>query len=550
MFEQNGRNRHGRDRLAKPVMYDPADSEWGILSPRPLNRWAKKRPTKRVMVLLVCIFIGCVYGVRVWRERQYFEEQREQRQLDYAKDQGSRQRVEHKEEHKEKKPAPPVDPNDPYAGRPKPPLFGKYHQAELAMPQHHVADPFANGKKYLWVENHVHGLGWGNHLQDLVFNAQLSYSAGRAFVFDNYTWNRDGSIYSDFNGKLIPSQIPLSALITSPINGGPYFENDAKLRGIQREYWHKICPEPKLVSTYDVKKLYNGNEPSALTILNTWVDVLSKIEEPCVKIDGYTERIFDMYMYGQKERLLDIWPVLRESPIVKLFGYSPLIHATYEANRHLFTTLPFYEPYFPCSAVPGSTTDGDLQKLPPARCSDPYQPIPGLLALHLRRGDFADHCQNLARWNAAWMGFNSFPSFPDQWVRPESGGNGESTPENMDMYMRRCYPSIEQIVARLQEVRAHPASKGLKDVYIMTNGKPDWVDELKGAMRAMGGWDKIASSRDMTLDAEQKEVAQAVDMMVGERAQVIIGNGWSSMTSNIVMMRMVRGLAPETNRFW
>ena len=86
----------------------------------------------------------------------------------------------------------------------------------------------------------------------------------------------------------------LTGRTAGPINGGPYFENDAKLRGIQREHWHKICPEPKLVSTYDVKKLYNGNEPSALTILNTWVDVLSKIEEPCVKIDGYTERIFDM----------------------------------------------------------------------------------------------------------------------------------------------------------------------------------------------------------------------------------------------------------------
>ncbi|EKM56441.1 uncharacterized protein PHACADRAFT_253563 [Phanerochaete carnosa HHB-10118-sp] len=548
MFEKSGRHRHGRDRLAKPAMYDPADTEWGILSPRPLNRWTKRRPTKRMLVLFVCIFVACVYGVRVWRERQYLEEQRvlaEQRQQGQMRHQETKQKAEqHKEENVEKPKA-----ESHWDEWPNPPLFGKYHRAELALPQHHVADPFANGKKYLWVENHVHGLGWGNYMQDLVFNAQLAYRTGRAFVFDNYTWNRDGSEYTDYNGKLIPSQIPLSALISSPLNGGPFFENDTKLRAIQREYWHKICPEPVMVSTYDVKKLYSESEPTALTILETWADHLSKIDEPCLAIDGYTERIFDMYLYGQKGRLLDIWPVLSESPIVKLYGYSPLIHSAFDVNRDLFTTIPIQEPYFPCSAAPGESTKDALQPQPLARCSDPYQPIPGLLALHLRRGDFVDHCQHLARWSSAWMGFNSFPSFPDQWVKPEGGGWGETTEENMALYLKRCYPTIEQIVKRVDEIRQHPTSKGLKDVYIMTNGKPDWVNELKAALRDMGGWDKIASSRDMTINAEQKEVAQAVDMMIGERAQVLVGNGWSSMTSNIVMMRMVRGILPETNRF-
>ena len=81
---------------------------------------------------------------------------------------------------------------------------------------------------------------------------------------------------------------------TGPINGGPFFQNDTKLRAIQRKYWHKICPEPLTVWTHDVKKLYDTNEPSARTILETWMDVLGKIDEPCVAIDGGTERIFDM----------------------------------------------------------------------------------------------------------------------------------------------------------------------------------------------------------------------------------------------------------------
>ncbi|KAJ3530634.1 hypothetical protein NM688_g7680 [Phlebia brevispora] len=95
--------------------------------------------------------------------------------------------------------------------------------------------------------------------------------------------------------------------------------------------------------------------------------------------------------------------------------------------------------------------------------------------------------------------------------------------------MQRCYPTIEQIVEKVDEVRRSGAGKGLKDVYIMTNGKREWVDELKDALFAMGGWEKIASSRDLVITKEQKEVAQAVDMMIGERAQVIIGNGVSAL---------------------
>ena len=49
-----------------------------------------------------------------------------------------------------------------------------------------------------------------------------------------------------------------------------------------------------MVSTYAIKKLYDTDSPSALTILNMWIDQLSKIDAPCVAIDGYTERIFDM----------------------------------------------------------------------------------------------------------------------------------------------------------------------------------------------------------------------------------------------------------------
>ena len=83
--------------------------------------------------------------------------------------------------------------------------------------------------------------------------------------------------------------------------GGPFPENDHILRATAREYWHTICPTPKIIWTHDVKKIIGQGEPTALTIMNAWVEVLSTIDDPCLQIDGGPggqDRIFDLlYVY-------------------------------------------------------------------------------------------------------------------------------------------------------------------------------------------------------------------------------------------------------------
>lgn len=44
--------------------------------------------------------------------------------------------------------------------------------------------------------------------------ARRTNSSCIRFVFDNYTWNPDGSDYSSWNGKLIPSRVPLSTMLS------------------------------------------------------------------------------------------------------------------------------------------------------------------------------------------------------------------------------------------------------------------------------------------------------------------------------------------------
>ena len=53
---------------------------------------------------------------------------------------------------------------------------------------------------------------------------------------------------------------------------------------------------------------------------------------------------------------------------------------------------------------------------------------------------------------------------------------------------------------------------------------------FKTALRTAYPWQHIATSRDMELTWTEKFVSQSMDMMVGQRAQVLIGNGVGDIT--------------------
>lgn len=167
-----------------------------------------------------------------------------------------------------------------------------------------------------------------------------------------------------------------------------------------------------------------------------------------------------------------------------------------------------------------------MQKLTTSfNISDASVPIPGLLAVHVRRGDFDEHCKRLAGWGSDIQGWYKHPELPDRFVVP----NGAfEDPKNIEeQYNLHCWPTMEQITARIAEVRKTPEAAGLKGVYILTNGQREWVAELKGMIKGMGGWELVHSSRDLEMTPEQKYIGQAIDMAISSRAQMFIGNGVS-----------------------
>jgi FMN phosphatase YigB (HAD superfamily) len=120
------------------------------------------------------------------------------------------------------------------------------------------------------------------------------------------------------------------------------------------------------------------------------------------------------------------------------------------------------------------------------------------------------------------LGLNTFPSFQDRFPPSFQESTGLNTTA---LYFKHCFPTIEQIVDKVMDVKKTSIGKDLRNVYILTNGAREWIAELKEALRQAAKWDKVTSSRDLLLNKEQKYIAQAIDMMIGHKAQIFIGNG-------------------------
>lgn len=206
-----------------------------------------------------------------------------------------------------------------------------------------------------------------------------------------------------------------------------------------------------------------------------------------------------------------------------LFRHSPLITNAFETNRDIVLGSDFTET---------------------ATANDPYPVIPGLLALHIRRGDYEEHCKNMAGWGSTWTGLNQIEGLERR--RPHQNGGDEEG--YWEAFSKTCFPTISEIVEKVREARTDVP--GLNRVFIMTNAPASWIEELKAALEQDGSWDALIGSRDLVLGWEQSYVKQAVDMLIGQRADVFIGNGFSSMTGNVVLLRVAKGLTHPRTRFW
>ncbi|EIW51761.1 uncharacterized protein TRAVEDRAFT_156917 [Trametes versicolor FP-101664 SS1] len=369
-------------------------------------------------------------------------------------------------------------------------------------------------------------------MQELILNSYLAYKAGRSFVFANYTWTDDSSLYSDVDGKKVTSQIPYSVMIRGPSIGDPFPEGAHAPSAVSREYFEQICPRKMSISREAVQG--SLSEPlNAEAITNAWLARLANVQEPCVQAERDSGQLYD---FLDRKAMLDIWSSLSRSPILTHFGWSSLVELAFDTNRDFFSSPTVLEPYL--SGRPYTTN------------ADRYSMIPGLMVVHVRRGDYEQRCTDLADWGSTYLAMNSFPDLPDQYSPPLHGEGLAEVTRVRELVRSHCYPNVQEIVDRVKLVRESPAAQGINRIYVMSDGDPTFLHELALALHHDAPWDSIATSRDVILNVEQRFISQAVDMLVGQRAQVFIGNGFSSVTSNVVTMRLANRFRHDSTRFW
>ena len=209
----------------------------------------------------------------------------------------------------------------------------------------------------------------------------------------------------------------------------------------------------------------------------------------------------------------------------------------------------------------------DVDTAPNHRQGVPFT-IPGLISVHVRRGDYEEHCKFLS-WARVeygfWAAFGSYstskPTFPEgvphHDIRPDrcdptfpklndtlydppyaasphKNKDGTVDPTTItleDLISYHCWQDLDSIRDRLHAVREWQKAKNgreLKDVYILTNAKDaDWISALKDLLRKDGWVGQIQASGDIApkLSTTGMSVNQGVDMAIAQWSEVFLGNG-------------------------
>jgi hypothetical protein len=166
-------------------------------------------------------------------------------------------------------------------------------------------------------------------------------------------------------------------------------------------------------------------------------------------------------------------------------------------------------------------------------------------------GDFESHCEYLAQQQ---MGFTTWATLPD--LRPSILSPGLDT-SNATSVISHCYPSLRRILSAISsQARLHPKARVL---YVLHDGTIDHPrvylqfyklrealmnkDWAKKSQWPGGPMTRVWQSSDVKKVRTwgENDYGVAVDVELARRAEAFVGNGFSSLSTQIVALRLADG---------
>ncbi|WWC73331.1 uncharacterized protein I206_107298 [Kwoniella pini CBS 10737] len=420
---------------------------------------------------------------------------------------------------------------------PKPPFPPNYNlewKNENNLQQLSKSDlSIGEGKNGRYVKFDVpRGTGFNHQLQRVLLQHHLAVLGNRSLAFEPYI---EDDTYLPFKISRWPwrsARIPLSAYISTVLSG---FERVCKSpRAVPAQYYRKVCPSYK----EQLHTIMSESQPEGdLQLVSDGQSRIHQIqvllagsEQSCVRISGepFDDEFFD------SPASLDLYDTFVKSPVMKHFSFSPTVLDI--INRNLHSLAPEAYPYDLDAAA--RTTSTEVHK------TSSWKHI---LALHLRRGHgWEEVCEEKGKRAAPFVSFNKLPRLPGNENVPPPNEMVEAT--RMGLYKAKCLPETLDIIARARRMRKnHPL---LRSVYILTDIDDEWIKEIKMWLQSEG-WDNVWIGRhDIYPNWQDKEIGVAVDMEIARRSGVFVGNGFSTTSSNIVLLRSRDGIHPDLTQFW
>lgn len=332
----------------------------------------------------------------------------------------------------------------------------------------------------------LRGAGFNNQAQEILLFHHLALLTSRVYMYQPIVWRPRGH----------QSVVPLSAFLAGVTKNS-----------INAAVFNEVC-SPLETKHVRLQITHNDRWEVAQRLLNG--------NEKCIVVDDW---LFD-WNYLSSSALHSIWPSFQDY-LSKHFEWSfPIRTIASRAHASLNLRLNSNQ----STIYPG----------------EPY------LALHLRRGDFESHCHSLAEDHIGFTTWATLPDLHSSTLPPTLNST------NSKSILEHCYPTLNRILSAI-DTHAH-ARPHLRTVHILHDGAWDHplvyaqYYKLKAALTSVSraraaGWvngpmRRVTHSGAVTVGWGESDWAVAVDVELARQAEVFVGNGFSSLSTQVLALRL------------